>query len=182
MVTLIMGGSGSGKSAYAEEYISRISGDCRKYYIATMLVFDREAQAKVRKHQRMRMGRGFWTIEQQVTIDGALHKMEAAYQKESAALLECISNLTANEMFSGKEVKGGRETAEKVIHGVERLKEGLKHLVIVTNNVFEDGIIYDDTTTEYIRAMGSINRKLADMADQVIEVVVGIPIVVKDEK
>ncbi len=69
-----------------------------------------------------------------------------------------------------------------MLHGVERLNEGLKHLVIVTNNVFEDGIIYDDTTIEYIKAMGSINEKLADMADQVIEVVVGIPVIVKDEK
>ncbi len=104
MMTLIMGGSGSGKSAYAEEYISQISGNCRKYYIATMQVFDREAQEKVRKHQRMRTGRGFYTIEQQVSVDGALLKMEAAYQKERVALLECISNLTANEMFSGEDV------------------------------------------------------------------------------
>lgn len=34
---------------------------------------------------------------------------------------------------------------------------------------------------EYIRAMAEINRRLADMADAVIEVVVGIPVILKGE-
>ena len=54
--------------------------------------------------------------------------------------------------------------------------------MIVTNNVFEDGINYDATTMEYIRAMGSINEKLALMADEVVEVVVGIPLTIKEGK
>ena len=49
MITLITGGSGSGKSAYAEKYICRVSnenGYKEKYYIATMQVFDDEGQRK----------------------------------------------------------------------------------------------------------------------------------------
>ena len=42
MMVLIIGGSGSGKSAYAEEYIGRIAGKGNKYYLATMQVFDEE--------------------------------------------------------------------------------------------------------------------------------------------
>ena len=37
MMTLILGGSGSGKSAYAEDYLLRAAGDKKKYYIATGL-------------------------------------------------------------------------------------------------------------------------------------------------
>lgn len=51
--------------------------------------------------------------------------------------------------------------------------------MIVSNNVFEDGIAYDETTMEYIRAMGQINEKLAAMAENTVEVVVGIPVVMK---
>lgn len=179
MVTLIIGGSGSGKSAYAEEYITMLSEENRKYYIATMQVFDKEGQAKIERHRSMRAEKGFWTIEQPVSIEKALDKMIKLEKNENTALLECISNLTANEMFSGKAPEKREVVVKKVVDGVKRLCEDLKHLVIVTNNVFEDGISYDESTMEYIRVMGSINEQLADFSDKVIEVVVGIPVLIK---
>ena len=49
----------------------------------------------------------------------------------------------------------------------------------MTNNVFEDGVCYDQSTMNYIKAMGIVNRGLAAMAEHVVEVVAGIPVVVK---
>ena len=184
MLIVISGGSGSGKSAYAEEYMMKISGNCKKYYIATMQVFDEEGQTKIDRHKRMRNGKGFQTIEQPLTIEEALEKMRILEfrqeQKENTAILECMSNLVSNEMFSKEDMTDYNIVIEKIIRGVEQLNKKLKHLVIVTNNVFEDGITYDKTTMEYIRVMGSINEKLAAMADTVIEVVVGIPLILKE--
>ena len=51
--------------------------------------------------------------------------------------------------------------------------------MIVTNNVFEDGVIYDAGTMEYLKALGRINAALARLADRVAEVVVGIPVELK---
>ena len=176
MMTLIIGGSGSGKSAYAEDYTISLSEDRKKYYIATMQIFDEEGKRKVERHRMLRGGKGFSTIEQPVDIGKAAEKMEDG---ERAALLECISNLTANEMFLG-EIPGTEEViTEKIVGGIVALNRQLTHLVIVSNNVFEDGNVYDKTTMAYIRAMGRINQKLAEMADEVVEVVVGIPIVIK---
>ena len=59
MMVLIIGGSGSGKSAYAEEYIGRLSGKSNKYYLATMQVFDEEGKKKVARHQRLQKNKGF---------------------------------------------------------------------------------------------------------------------------
>lgn len=182
MMILITGGSGSGKSVYAEAYIGTLSENCKKYYIATMQVFDKEGKNKVQKHRRMRAGKGFATIEQTVEIEKAIDKMKKDKGIEKTALLECMSNLTANEMFSEETPKGREEVIEKIIRGIEILNKELTHLVIVTNNVFEDGGTYDETTMEYIRTMGSIGERLAKMADQVIEVVVGIPVIVKEGK
>ena len=176
MMTLIIGGSGSGKSAYAEDYMVSISEDRKKYYIATMQIYDEEGKRKVERHRMLRGGKGFSTIEQPVDIGKAAEKMEA---EDRTALLECISNLTANEMFL-EEVPGTEEViTEKIVGGIAVLNRELTHLVIVSNNVFEDGNVYDKTTMAYIRAMGRINQKLAEMADEVVEVVVGIPIVIK---
>lgn len=177
MVTLIIGGSGSGKSAYAEAYITAHSEGRRKYYLATMQVFDKEGQKKIDRHREQRSGKGFVTIEQPTVIEKALNKM--GEEEERIVLLECMSNLAANEMFSQEIPKTAEQVAVQVIKGIEVLKKEVQHLVIVSNNVFEDGLFYDETTMEYIQALGKINENLAGIADKVIEVVVGIPIVIK---
>ena len=105
MLVLITGGSGSGKSAYAEDYITKLSKDCRKYYIATMQVYDEEGQEKVFKHQKMREGKGFLTIEQPTDIHQAADKMEKDTTIENVGLLECMSNLVANEMFREEQIR-----------------------------------------------------------------------------
>lgn len=181
MMTLILGGSGSGKSAYAEDYLTALahresSHKEEKYYLAAMQPFDEESRKRIARHRQLRKGKGFCTIEQPVDIEKAAEHMGA---DKKTALLECISNLTANEMFAEALPKPEEEVAEKIIKGILFLKERLTHLVIVSNNVFEDGNIYEETTMAYIRAMGRINEKLAKMADEVIEVVVGIPVILK---
>lgn len=176
MITLIIGGSGSGKSAYAEDYLLSVSKEKKKYYIATMQVYDAEGIKKVERHRILRDGKGFSTIEQYVEIEKATKKMEAI---EKTALLECISNLTANEMFKNNHLEAEEVVVEKIVNGIKLLNQNLFHLVIVSNNIFEDGKVYDQTTMAYIQAIGSINAKLAAMADEVIEVVVGIPLKMK---
>ena len=208
MITLITGGSGSGKSAYAEKYICRVSnenGYKEKYYIATMQVFDDEGQRKIDRHRRLRAGKGFITIEQPRDIQNAVSKLqsESSLKTVRSALLECMSNLVANEMFPTVDASGIQaaeaekealdapenmkdyETAQisrvskKVLKEVSILSENVAELVIVTNNVFEDGVCYDESTMNYIKAMGIVNRGLAAMAERVVEVVAGIPVTVK---
>ncbi len=170
MMTLVLGGSGSGKSAYAEDYLLRAAGDKKKYYIATMQIRDAEMQAKVDRHHGLRQGKGFSSIEQPTELEQAVLQMEPA----GAVLLECMSNLTANEMFSGEQPVDRQTVIEKILRGVEALKNHADPLVIVTNNVFEDGIVYDSATMEYIEALGRINERLAAASDEVVEVTAGI--------
>ena len=177
MMILVIGGSGSGKSSYAEEVVCSVSEeDMKKYYLATMQIFDEEGRKKVERHRKLRSGKGFLTIEQPRSIGRSLEKMDAG---RKTVLLECISNLTANEMFAGENPQLEIQVVQNVISGLEKLKENITNLVVVSNNVFEDGIVYDQTTMDYIHAMGEINQRLAAMADQVVEVVAGIPVVMK---
>ena len=208
MITLITGGSGSGKSAYAEKYICHASnekGFKEKYYIATMQVFDDEGQRKIDRHRRLRAGKGFITIEQPRDIQDAVSKLQSenCLKTGRAALLECMSNLVANEMFPPVDASDTKEAgvkkealdgpnnmrdyentlislvSKKVLKDVSILSENVAELVIVTNNVFEDGVCYDESTMNYIKAMGIVNRGLAAMAESVVEVVAGIPVAVK---
>ncbi|MED9903847.1 MAG: bifunctional adenosylcobinamide kinase/adenosylcobinamide-phosphate guanylyltransferase [Lachnospiraceae bacterium] len=177
MVTLVIGGSGSGKSAYAETLMCENSDVKNKYYLATMQIYDEDGKRKVERHKKLRQGKGFLTIEQPRDIERAVPQMETG---ANAALLECMSNLAANEMFREKILPAG-QVVKKILTGMSELQKEVKHLIIVTNNVFEDGIIYDDGTMEYLKALAEINRELAKKADKIVEVVVGLPIVIKGE-
>ena len=143
-----------------------------------MQVYDIEGEKKMERHRMLRSGKDFSTIEQTVDIKKSTEKMEDG---DRTALLECISNLTANEMFAGEVPETEEVVTEKIVKEIETLNKEVTHLVIVSNNVFEDGQVYDKTTMAYIRAMGRINEILADMADEVVEVVVGIPLVIKSK-
>lgn len=92
-------------------------------------------------------------------------------------LLECMSNLTANEMFRQDPPEG--DVADRIIQGVERLRRQARNLVIVSNEIFSDGCEYASETREYQRVLGTVNCLLAKMAEQVTEVVYGIPLEVK---
>lgn len=172
MIHLILGGSGSGKSSYAESEAVRLRGNRTLYYLATMQVYGEEGRKKVERHRNLRAGKGFLTQECLVDLADVCAQMDVG----SVALLECISNLTANEMFRGEQIAAVDDVVEKIEQDVKRVAAQVKYLVIVSNNVFEDGIAYEKETMQYLEALGRINVRLARMADRVTEVVVGIPV------
>jgi len=184
MLTLIYGGSSSGKSAFAEDYVCK-SKHRNKYYLATMDVKDEESKARVEKHRSLRSGKGFVTLEHSVDVYEALPEIiqidsgdfsTNAKGPQSVILLECMSNLVANEMFRDGEINSADDTVEKVIKDINELHNDRVSLVVVSNNVFEDGNEYDVGTQNYLKALGLVNERMATIADEVYEVVVGIPV------
>ena len=65
-----------------------------------------------------------------------------------------------------------------VCSGIDGLKEITDNLVIVTNDIFADGVIYDKSTMEYIELLGMVNQYLAKISDRVIEVIYSCPLVI----
>lgn len=178
MLRLVTGGSGSGKSAYAEGRILSF-GEKKRYYIATMRPWDGECEDRIARHRAMRQGKGFETVERYRDLDGL------DLEPDSAVLLECLSNLAANEFFRQDgplpEEKEDRETEELLTGEVLRLAERTEELVVVTNEIFSDGCVYDRETERYRRLLGRVNARLAAAAGEVTEVVYGIPVTLKSE-
>ena len=168
MITLIYGGSSSGKSAYAEDIVCN-SQYKNRYYLATMKANDSESVERIARHRRLREGKEFITLEQPVDIANTINQ-----DSDGIILLECMSNLVANEMFRDGQIKSEKSIVDKVLKDIKELESKVSSLVIVTNDIFEDGISYDDTTKEYLRALGKINAEIAKMAARSVEVVVGI--------
>ena len=173
MMTLVIGGAASGKSEYAEGLV--LASACEKrIYIATMEPFDDECLRRIEKHRRMRAEKRFETLECYTDL------ASVAVPPDSVVLLECMSNLCANEMYSPH--GSGDRAGEAIVQGVEHLKNQCGDLVVVSNEVFSGGSCYEEGTMAYLRQLGQINRCLAALADNVCEVACGIPVYYKGKE
>lgn len=165
MITLVIGGSASGKSEYAEQLATRT--DALRYYIATMQPFDNETVKRIEKHRKMRAQKRFETVECYTGLKNI------ALPKRGTVLLECMSNLAANEMYSPD--GAGEKALPEIISGVENLCAQCDDLIIVSNEVFCGGNQYEGDTDRYLHLLADVNRSLAERADRVCEVVCGLP-------
>jgi len=179
MLYLITGGSASGKSEYAE----KLATECYRwgeydhlYYIATMYPYEEESVNRIQRHRYMRRDKGFHTIECCTDLSSL------SFTLKDVLLIECMSNLLANEMYL-KEGRIRQRGEAAIACATETIVEPLCHLeemagavYVVTNEVFSDGRTYNEETDTYLRLLGSVNRQLAARAREVWEVVCGIPV------
>lgn len=208
MLHIVYGGSASGKSSYAESFAMSLQGDGRLLYIATMYPYkwntteiDPETMQRIERHRAMRADKGFDTVECYRHVEHIVAK------GQDVLLLECMSNLLANEMYlepdaddgglaepmsevekAGVDGNVGSDVAEmmspvskKIVQALIDLSTRVQDVVIVTNDVFSDGgnLTYDESTREYVKNLAEINCALAREAATVTEIVCGIPVIVK---
>ena len=169
MLTLVLGGSASGKSAYAESLV--LKTPLPRYYLATMQVWDAECAARVEKHRKMRAAKQFETVE------CPLHLEAVRLPERGTALLEDLGNLTANELYDPS--GAGEQTVQAVLAGIKQLAAQCEHLILVSNEVFSGGAEYAGDTDRYLLALARINNAVAAQADNVCRVVCGIPVYYK---
>ena len=113
MIILLTGGSGGGKSAFAEKLLSALPPP--RHYIAAMLPYGEEGRLRIRRHREIRAGKGFITHERYVDLGGL------SLPGGGSALVECLCNLTANEMF--EETGAGENAESAILAGVDRLAQ-----------------------------------------------------------
>lgn len=176
MMVTVIGESGSGKSEYAENLImdlQRSNNYSKKlYYIATMEPYGKEAQKRISRHRKERSGKGF------ITVEYYNNTIECCLEAKSNILLECMSNLAANIMFNNG-INDKYLVYNKICNIIGKFKEIASNFVVVTNDIFVDGNIYDKSTMEYIKLLGMVNRYLTDISDRVEEVIYSCPFVIK---
>jgi len=167
MIVLLTGGSGCGKSTYAERIVASLP-EKKRVYVATMQVYDEESVRRVERHRAQRAEKRFVTIECEKDL------MSAGIEDGSIVLMEDLVNLVANEMFDGGDVN-------RIVPALCDLAARCSHLIMVTNDVFSDGETYAESTQAFLRMLAEVNAYAAEIADCVCEVVYSIPVVLKGE-
>ena len=177
MNIFISGGCKNGKSYHAQELARSMAqeGNLPLYYLATMIPHDDEDDARILRHLSEREGWGFDTIEQGVNICGALNAKTVSGKEvdpKGVFLLDSVTALLSNEMF--------REGGTIDFDAPKRLAEELTHFaretgntVFVSDYIYSDSFAFDDFTEPYRQGLALLDRTLAKLCDQVVEVAYG---------
>lgn len=177
MRVLVVGGSGSGKSAYAERLACRLSPT--RTYVATMAGNGPEARARIRRHRMQRAGLAFTTLE---CTDSLPLDQLTPHAASGVVLLEDVGNLVANALFSADgRLRDRATTCDRLMRDILALSDAFVHAVVVGNEVGSEGQSPYEGTRSWVRLMGTLCKAVAREFDVVVEVTAGIPQVIKGE-
>ena len=178
MSTYISGGCKNGKSGWAQRIAKaraeREDAPLPLYYVATMIPTDGEDRARVLRHRQEREGWGFVTLEQGRDVLRALDVADP----RGVFLLDSVTALLANEMFPGAgEIRW--DAGSRVADALMAFARRAPNTVFVSDYIFSDALLYDETTEAYRRALAHVDRRMAQCCDNVLEIVYGQAIVHK---
>ena len=163
MRIFISGGCKNGKSTYAQEYAKRQQAG-QLYYVATMVSSDNEDAERIVRHQRERDGMGFITIEQPCAIEEILEKCDF----RGSFLLDSLTALLANEMFSARGDFDGN-ACNRIAGGLEKILNQTPNIVIVSDYIYSDAMLYDTLTETYRKSLATLDRLVSRRCDVVLE-------------
>lgn len=164
---LVSGGCKNGKS-YIAQRLAKGQAKGRLYYVATMRPCDNEDIERIERHRREREGWGFDTVEQPVDINKCLDSCDT----DASFLLDSTTALLANEMFPGSD-SVNMDAPARVAGELVSLCQQVREIVIVSDYIYSDAILYDELTDAYRRGLAYIDRTLAAVCDVVLEVAFG---------
>jgi adenosylcobinamide kinase / adenosylcobinamide-phosphate guanylyltransferase len=171
-VTVITGGSRSGKSAYALAVAEREPALVRRYFIATAEALDEEMRARIEHHRASRPV-NFFTVEEPLDLTGALRQLHG---RADLAVIDCLTLWISNLL--------GREWPDQAIIEeaaalAARLTEASFPSIVVSGEV-GSGIVPDNPMARRFRdLLGWTNQTVARTADELILMTAGYPLRLK---
>lgn len=168
-ITLVIGGCRSGKSGHALRLAETLS-ERNRVFIATCRPMDEEMRQRVAKHQRERDPS--WRIVEDVSDLGEAIRQAAC--PDGVVLVDCLTLWAAHLLWSGSDMEAS----------LDRLMEGMAAssgpVVLVSGEVGLGMVPENVMARTYRDAVGLINQRVAALADRVVWMVAGIPVVIQD--
>lgn len=185
MLVLVTGGARSGKSSYAEGILHQIEG--QKLYIATAIAFDEEMKERIKKHQSVRPA-GWETYEGFKNLDEIIKEKGIKVQ---GVLLDCVTLWLTNLLFDAVGATDIDLVSQDEMNQIEqdilgelqkfiREAQRIDTTVVLVTNEIGMGIVPENKLSRAFRDLqGRMNQMLGKAADQVVLVVCGVPLVIK---
>ena len=172
MVTLITGGSRSGKSTHAISLATADATNPRRCFIATAEALDDEMRARIAHHRATRPPE-FVTIEAPLDLEATIVALEA---RTDVAVLDCLTLWVSNLIGAGLEDGAILARADSFAAALRRASF---QIIVVTDEVGW-GIVPDHPIARRFRdLLGWTNQKVAQLADEVLLMAAGYPLRLK---
>lgn len=171
MIYLITGGERSGKSSYAENLAKELSS--KPMYVATARKWDGDFQKRIARHQQGRDAH--W-----VNVEKEKHLSEIDFSGK-VAVVDCVTLWLTNFFVDTKnDIDVCLEQAKWEFDQVA--KQENTTIIIITNEIGMG--VHADTHIgrKFTELQGWMNQYLAKRADEVILMVSGIPVKIKEKK
>jgi adenosylcobinamide kinase / adenosylcobinamide-phosphate guanylyltransferase len=171
-LTLVTGGSRSGKSAFAQQMVEGWEGP--RLFLATCPVSDLEMEERIRKHRRQRQGRGWQTQEEGLLLVEQLRCTPPG----THVLIDCLSLWISNLMAEGR-CLSEEDISSHCTLLVEAAQAHQGRVVMVSGEVGL-GLVPDNPVARCFRDLaGRCNQVMAAHAQKVFFVCCGIPVQIK---
>lgn len=167
-LTLVIGGAASGKSACAEALTLRAGR--APVYLATAQAHDAEMRDKIARHRADR-GTGWTTIEAPMDVGPALDRVT----NQQIVLLDCATMWLSNHLIAGDDLDRARDGL------MDALDACAAPVVIVTNETGLGIVPENALARQFRQAQGVLNQALAARAVLVVNVIAGLPQVLKGQ-
>jgi adenosylcobinamide kinase / adenosylcobinamide-phosphate guanylyltransferase len=171
-LTLVLGGARSGKSRFAEALIEGAAA-CGTY-CATAEAGDEEMAARIAAHRARRDDSGrrsFWrTIDAPLAVADAI---AAEADPERPMLVDCLTLWLSNLMMAEAPVDEEFATLRMA------LRDAAGPIVLVANEVGLGLVPETPLGRNFRDAAGRLNQEIAALADRVVFVAAGLPLVLK---
>lgn len=169
---LVLGGCRSGKSTFAQHLAARLGE--RKLFLATAEPLDGEMRARIATHRATR-GPDWTTIEEAYDPARVLAKHGPGFD---VILLDCLTVWLGNLLAPHHRPPAPIEPA-RAVDFLVALGTRQTHIVVVSNEVGL-GIVPDNELARCFRdEQGRLNQQVAAIADTVVFMAAGLPIVLK---
>ena len=168
MIRFILGGARSGKSRYAEQLASASGKEV--IYIATAQAYDDEMQARIAHHKNQRPAE-WQTIEEALHLDKVLSDNSNI---TNCILVDCLTLWLTNLLCANRNVT----TAKQAL--VDALSQSESDIILVSNETGMGVVPMGELTRRYCDEVGWLHQEIAALADQVVLMVAGIPLVIKE--
>jgi adenosylcobinamide kinase/adenosylcobinamide-phosphate guanylyltransferase len=166
-VVLVLGGARSGKSRHAERLIEAAAAGAT--YCATAEAGDAEMAARIAAH-RSRRG-SFWrTIEVPLVLPAAISEHA---RRDRPLLVDCLTLWLSNLLGAGRDVEAETAALAAALRGADG------PVVLVANEVGLGLVPETPLGRRFRDEAGRLNQEIAALADRVVFIAAGLPLVLK---